>query len=424
MQSQLNSLQERYAELLIRTGLNLQPGQSLRLGAELAHASFVRQVVAAAYQAGARYVHIDWLDAPATRARLLYSEPDFLEYVPEYEIIRHRQMVDESWPRLALVGPEFPDLLSDVDPGAIRRAQEARVRALRFYMQAQMAHQLQWCVAGVPTAAWAQKVFPGADPEQAVTQLWEVVLQTVRADQPDPVEAWRQHDEKLRRIAHFLMQRQVRTLHFFDPNPAADGGPSTDLTVGLTDFPVWVAASSITPTGMRFLPNMPTEEIFSAPHNQRVEGYVRTSRPCFPFERRVEDAYFRFVQGEVVEFRAATGQEVLEQFFAIRGARRLGEIALVDVRSPVYQSGLTFFETLFDENAACHMAFGEAYPECVEDGTERSEEELAQLGLNLADTHVDFMIGTATMDVTGHCLDGSTVAVMRGGQFTAEALEL
>lgn len=423
MHSQPNTLQERYAELLIRTGLNLQPGQSLRMGAELAHAGFVRQVVATAYQAGARYVHVDWVDTPLTRARLLYSEPDALDYVPEYEIARHRQMVDESWPRLALVGPEFPDLLSDVDPGAMRRAQEARVRALRFYIQAQMAHQLQWCVAGVPTVAWAQKVFPAADPAQAVAQLWEVLLQTVRADSPDPVAAWRQHDERLSRIARFLMQRQVRTLHFFDPHPAADGKPATDLTVGLTDDPVWVAASSVTPAGIRFLPNMPTEEIFSAPHNQRTEGYVRTSRPCFPFERRVEGAYFRFVQGEVVEFLAASGQEVLEQFFAIRGARRLGEVALVDVRSPVYQSGLTFFETLFDENAASHIAFGEAYPECIAGGTKRSEEELAELGLNLADTHVDFMVGTATMDVTGHCLDGSTVAIMRSGQFTAETLE-
>jgi aminopeptidase len=423
MPSQQNSLQERYAELLIRTGLNLQPGQSLRVGAELAHADFVRQVVAAAYRAGARYVHVDWLDTALARARLLYSDSTALDYVPEYEIVRHRQMVDESWPRLALVGPEFPDLMSDVEPAAMRRTQEARVRALRFYMQAQMAHQLQWCVAGVPTVAWAQKIYPDATSAQAMTQLWEVLLQTVRADLPDPVAAWRKHDQNLRRIAHFLMQRQVRTLHFFDPTLAADGKPATDLSVGLTDDPVWVAASSVTQAGVRFLPNMPTEEIFSAPHNERTKGYVRTSRPCFPFERRVEEAYFRFVAGEVVDYQAADGQEVLEQFFAIRGARRLGEVALVDVRSPVYQSGLTFFETLFDENAACHIAFGEGYPECVAGGSDLSEEELAARGLNLANTHVDFMVGTPTMDVTGHCLDGATIAIMRSGQFTPAVLE-
>jgi aminopeptidase len=168
---------------------------------------------------------------------------------------------------------------------------------------------------------------------------------------------------------------------------------------------------------------MPTEEVFSTPHNQRTDGWVRTSRPCFPFERRVEDAYFRFEKGELVEFHATTGQDALEQFFQIRGARRLGEVSLVDVRSPIYQHGLIFYETLFDENAACHIAFGEAYPEGVENGAARSEGELANLGVNSADTHVDFMIGTPTMHVTGKRLDGSSVQMMQDGRFTREVLD-
>jgi aminopeptidase len=413
---------EHYAELLIRIGVNLQPGQSLRVGGELAHADFIRTVTAAAYRAGARYVHVDWTDTPLARNRLLYSQLESLDFVPEYEVQRHRQMVDEHWARLALVGPEFPDLLQDVEPATMRRVSEARVQALRFYMQAQMAHQLQWCVAAVPTPAWAQKVFPDLPPAEAVDRLWAVILQTVRTDQPDPVAAWRQHDETLQGITRFLAQQQVRSLHFFDPTPGPDGKPATDLHMGLTDYPVWVAASSVTGQGVRFLPNMPTEEVFCAPHNARTEGYVRTSRPCFPFERRVEGAFFRFADGEVVEFRAEVGQEVLEQFFAIRGARRLGEVALVDVRSPIYQSGLTFFETLFDENAACHIAFGEAYPECIEGGNDRSEDELIELGVNQADTHVDMMIGTPTMNVTGRRLDGSEVPIMVAGQFTPAAL--
>ena len=423
MQELIASQQAQYAKLLIRTGVNLQPGQSLRLGAELAHAEFVRLVVAAAYEAGARYVQVDWADTPLARARLLHSQPDFLDFVPEYEVQRHRQMVDEHWARLALVGPEFPDLLGDVEPSTMRRVQQARIQKLRFYMQAQMANQLQWCVAAVPTTAWAQKVFPDAQPDWAVKQLWEVILQTVRADQPDPVAAWRRHDEQLRSLTNFMHRERVRTLHFVDAAPGPDGKPATDLMLGLTDFPVWVAASSMSQEGIPFFPNMPTEELFSAPHNARTEGYVRTSRPCFPFERRVEDAYFRFAAGEVVEYSARVGQEVLNEFFAIRGARRLGEVALVDVRSPVYQSGLTFYETLFDENAACHIAFGEAYPECIEGGAGKSEEELAALGVNLADTHVDFMIGTATMAVTGHTQDGRQIPIIRQGQFTDAALK-
>jgi aminopeptidase len=418
-----NALADHYAQLLIRIGVNLQPGQSLRIGGELAHADFIRRVAAQAYRAGARYVHVDWNDAPLARARLLHSTPDALDFLPAYEVARHQQMVDERWPRLALVGPEFPDLLNDVDPAAIRRTSDARMKALRFYLQAQMAHQIQWCVAAVPTPAWAQKVLPDLTPDQAIDRLWSVILQTVRANQPDPVAAWQAHTRTLQGITRFMARQGVRSLHFFDPTPGPDGQPSTDLQLGLTDSPVWVGASSHTPEGVEFLPNMPTEEIFCAPHNARTEGYVRTSRPCFPFEQRVEDAYFRFADGEVVEFHAAVGQEVLKQFFDIRGARRLGEVALVDVRSPVHQSGLTFFETLFDENAACHIAFGEAYPECIEGGNERSEEELAKLGINLADTHVDMMIGTPTMNVTGRCLDGRELPLMVKGQFTTEVME-
>lgn len=422
MLTTLNERQIHYAELLIRTGVNLQPGQSLRLGAELAHADFVRIVAAAAYQAGARYVHVDWNDTPLQRARFQYSQPGDLDFFPEYEVQRHRQMVDERWARLALVGPEFPDLLSDVDPGAMRRVSQVRIQKLRFYMQAQMANQLQWCVAAVPTPAWAQKVFPHLGAVEAVARLWDVILHTVRADLPDPVAAWRRHDEQLQRVTQFLAHHQVQSLHFFDPTPGPDGKPASDLHVGLTDHSLWLAASSLTPEGIRFLPNMPTEEVFSAPHNQRTTGYVRTSRPCFPLERRVEGAYFRFEAGEIVAYDAEVGRDVLEQFFAIRGARRLGEIALVDVRSPVHQSGLVFFETLFDENAACHMAFGEAYPECIAGGTERSEEEMAALGFNYADTHLDVMIGTPTMNLTGYTYDDQDVLIMRAGRFVIPGL--
>jgi aminopeptidase len=423
MHENVTSQQTHYAELLIQMGINLQPGQSLRIGAELAHADFTRLLAAAAFRGGARYVHVDWLDTPLTRARLFHSRPDDLDYLPEFEVARYRQMVDEQWPRLSLVGPEFPDMLADVEPAAMRRVQETRTKKLKFYQQAVMAHQMQWCVAAVPTPAWAQKVFPELNINDAVSRLWDVILHSVRADLPDPVAAWRKHDETLRRVTQFLMGQQVRALHFLDTTPGPDGKPATDLMVGLTDEPVWVAASARSQQGIDFLPNMPTEEVFSAPHNQRTHGYVRTSRPAFPFDQRVEEAFFRFEQGEVVEFHAATGQHVLEQFFAIRGAKRLGELALVDVRSPIYQSGLTFFETLFDENAACHMAFGEAYPECIEGGVGKSEEELTALGVNLGDTHVDFMIGTATMQVTGHTLDGRKVAVMTDGRFTQAVLE-
>jgi aminopeptidase len=242
----------------------------------------------------------------------------------------------------------------------------------------------------------------------------------MRADQPDPLAAWADVNRTLKIAADFMQRERIRTVHLFDPSPGPDGKPSTDLHIGLTDRPLWVGGSATTPAGVVFQPNMPTEEIFCTPHNGRTEGYVRTSRPSYPMQREVDGAYFRFENGEVVEFHAAVGEDVLAQFFTIAGARRLGEIALVDSDSPIFQSGRVYYEILFDENAACHMAFGEAYPECVQGGGTMSREQLAALGVNGAETHVDFMVGTPTMDVWGVADDGRRIPIMRGGRFTAE----
>ncbi|MFN3705618.1 MAG: aminopeptidase [Thermoflexales bacterium] len=414
--SALLEQQARYAEVLVRVGVNLQPNQGLLVSAELAHAPFVRLVSDAAYQAGAKYVHVAWTDTPLLRSRMLHSQPEHLDYVPAFEIARHRQAVDEGWARLALVGDEFPDIFEDVPAAVMRRVQVAKSQALRFYNEALMSNQVQWCVGGVPNAAWAKKVFPALEPAQALQALWELVLRAVRADAPDPIAAWRAHDQRLKRVAQFLTEQRVRAVRYFDPRPV-DGAPASDLTIGLTDAPVWVSASSVTPQGVPFIANMPTEEVFTSPHRLRANGWVRTSKPCFPMMREVRDAFFRLHDGEVVEFRAAKGQEVLAEFFQIRGARRLGEISLVDVRSPINQSGALFYETLFDENAACHIAFGAAYTEGMHGAQAMDEQARESAGLNQSDTHVDVMIGTPTMDVYGICEDGSQVTIMRQGRF-------
>lgn len=406
----------RYAELLLRTGLNLQPRQSLLIRAELAYAELVRLLVAEAYRLGAAYVQVDWTDSLVQRAMLHNADLDAIQ-VPAYEVARHRQMVDDRWARLALVGPEFPFAFDDVDPQQTRTWSVKRSRAIKFYTEAMMANHMQWCVAGVPTAAWAQRVYPNLPAEEAVAALWGDVLRFARADQPDPVAAWGTINSTLKAAADYLQREGVRAVHLFDPTPGPDGKPATDLQIGLTDRPLWVGGSSQTPAGVVFQPNMPTEEIFCTPHNQRTTGYVRTSRPSYPMQREVDGAYFRFEQGEVVEFHAEKGEDALAQFFTIDGARRLGEIALVDTGSPIFQSGRVYYEILFDENAACHFAFGEAYPECVEGGGTLPRAELAALGVNQSETHVDFMVGTPTMDVTGITADGRRVPIMQAGKF-------
>ncbi len=413
----LEAQQEIYADLLIRVGVNLQPGQGLTLRAELEHAPFVRRVVGAAYRAGARYVALQWDDDPSARERLLCSRAEFLDYVPGFEVARMRQMVDEGWARLSLVGQSHPKAMDDVPPSVMRTVITARRAAMQFYSEATMANRLAWCVAAVPTVAWAQQVFPELEADAAVNALWAMIFATARVDQPDPIAASLAHGQRREAVAQALMRLQVRSLHFVDSTPGPDGRAATDLVVGLSEAPVWIGGPSQTPQGVYFDPNIPSEEIFTTPHNMNVEGWVSTSKPTFPFGRRVENAWFRFSKGLVVEYRAEIGQEVLDEFFQVPGAQRLGEIALVDVRSPVNQAGRVFYEVLFDENCACHMAFGEAYPGGVANGESMDADERDAAGINRSQIHSDFMIGTATMDVTGITADGVRVPIMVNGMF-------
>ena len=416
----LSEMMQRYVNLLLSVGINLQPAQSLHISAELAHAEMVRILIETAYQQGATYVDVQWVDIPSVRARLLHCADEHLDYVPDFDVTRYRQMTDESWARLALVGPEFPDGLADVNPEKMRRTAIARRSKMRFYADAMSANKIQWCVAAVPTPAWAAQVYPEMTSDEGMTHFWQTLFEICRIDQPDPVAAWQAHDVQLSKVSEFMAHQHIRSVRFLDERTGPDGKPNTDLTVGLTDRPVWVAASSQRPDGVGFIANIPTEEVFTTPHRLSTYGYVRTSKPAFPFERRVEDALFRFDSGQLIEWSAAVGQDVLDEFFAIDGAKYLGEVSMVDERSPINQAGILFYETLLDENAVCHIAFGDAYPGGIEGGDDMDRESLDAMGANYADVHVDFMIGTSTMSVTGFTASGDEIAVMNNGRFVAD----
>jgi aminopeptidase len=422
MTSSLDTQLQCYAELLVKVGLNLQPGQGLYIQSEIVHRAFVQQVVVEAYKAGAKYVDASFGDPINGKSRLLYTAPDTLEYLPEWVIAQHRIMVDEGWARLSLTGEEFPGLFDDIDPAIMRRAAVSRSRQLMFYSEAIMSMRMQWCVAAMPTANWAKKVFPALPEDQAIDKLWGLILSAVRVDQPDPVALWWKHDAKLKRVSNFMKACGVRAVHFVDQAGDGNGIPNTDLIIGLADNPIWLAASTLTPQNVPFFPNMPTEEMFTTPHKLRAEGHVRLSKPGFPLGRQVDDALFRFKAGELIDYRSDKGQDVLRQMFDMRGARHLGEVALVDTRSPINQSGELFYNTLFDENAASHIAFGRAYADAVEGGTAMSLEEREAAGINDSDTHCDLMIGTPTMRVYGICADGSEVLIMDKGQFVEEVV--
>ena len=406
-----------YAELIIKIGVNLQVGQGLSLTCEPIHRKFAQALVVAAYKAGAKHVDIVWHDTLMVKARFQNASADAAEYYPGFDVARRRQIVEEGWATLRVSGEECPGLFDDVDPALVRRAQEIRFKNTSFFADAQMADLFPWCVVAAPTPNWALKLFPDLPVDKAIERLWWTILRAVRADMPDPIAAWRQHDVTLIAVANTLMSKRVTELHFLDSVPDADGLPSTDLRVGLVADPVWVAASAVTPSGIRFLPNMPTEEVFTTPHRLQTSGYVRLSKPAIISGREVRDGYFRFENGAVVEHRAGHNQDALDQLMAHTGARHLGEVALVDVRSPINQTGILFYDGLFDENAVCHIAFGRSYPTAVRGGVAMSPDQLMALGANNSDTHEDLMIGTKTMQVDGLCADGTHINIMQDGQF-------
>jgi aminopeptidase len=416
----LETLKRRYAELIVKIGVNLQPGQCVMLSAEIIVRDFVVLLVDACYQAGAKFVAVQWLEPKTAHSRLRHAAEADLEYVPEFDVARLTQQADERWARIALTSEEFPDIMSDIDPKRIGKMQSARGRAFKHYSNMQMSNQFQWCVVAAPTANWAAKVFPGMPAEAAIDKLWGVVLQMVRADLPDPVAAWRAHDTRLKQISAFMARNEVRAIRYLDTALSIDGRPMTDLAIGLTDAPLWVGGSSHAKNGAEFMANMPTEEIFCTPHRLKADGWVRTSKAIFPLSREVRGAYFRFENGVCVDASADYGADALKTFLEIPGTRHLGEVALVDVRSPVNQTGLVFFDGLFDENAVCHIAFGKAYSECVAGADAMTPEEQLAFGLNESDAHDDFMIGTPTMSVIATTREGREIMIMRNGQFVDE----
>ena len=423
---------EQYANLLIRLGVNLQPGQSLDIRTEPVHREFALLLAEAAYDAGAKYVAIEYNDMRLQSIRVRKNTAHELEHLPAFVEAIALERKEDSWAAISLVGEEDPSLPAQLDPNKLRILQTAEYRATMPWRASMMEMKQQWNVAALPTPAWAQKVFPELPEEEALPRFWEEIRRIIRLDADDPLTAWQSHLANLATARSELQSKQVRALHFYDSEPGPDGKPSTDLTIGLTDRPHWAGGNSglgteadqacddsTTPV---FLPNIPTEELFTTPHRLRVNGWTRTSRPSFPFRREVAEACFRFEDGLVVEFSAGEDQETYEQFFAVDGTRFLGEVALVDVSSPIFQSGLTYYNTLFDENAACHIAFGKAYPIGTEGGADMSADELLEAGVNSSDLHLDVMIGTATLDVTGHLSDGSEFEIMREGRYSPALL--
>ena len=408
---------KKYARLLVTAGVNVRPGQELVVQGPVERADFVRLAVAAGYEAGAGHVTVMWTDDAIKRLTYENVELEYFKTVPAWR----REQLDS----LARMGAAFlwldgesPSALVGIDaakPAAASKATNTQCKAYRHGMD---FGENAWCIAGVPTLDWAATVFPDEEPTQAVEHLWDAILDVARVTD-DPIAAWERHNESFERQKSFMNEQHFDRLHYTSSN-------GTDLTVGLTDRHVWEGGASRSVDGAvyphtRFFPNIPTEEVFTSPDRLRVDGVVHSALPLIHRGNRVDDFWLRFEGGAVVEYDAAVGLDVLKQIIETdENSMRLGECALISKNTPIRQLGVLFYNTLYDENASCHLALGKGFPECYEGGLDLSEEELLAHGINQSATHVDFMIGADDLDIVGIKPDGTEVQVFAHGQWAWE----
>ncbi len=398
-----------YADLIV-SSVNLQPGQNLLVKAEPGHWDFVTTLAARAYDHGARYVHVYADHALLQRARIEHSRPEHLTYVPDFRRDANNLMLDESWALVSIKSPEDPDALSGVDAQRNGTVQKAIFEADFPFRRAVQADRLRWTVVAVPTEKWAAKVLGREADPTAAQELWNVMKPILRLDRPDPRAAWAEQRRQLAARRAALDELSLDAVRF--------DGPGTELTVGLSERSVWVGGGGQSPDGLEFMPNLPTEEVFTTPDFRRTSGRVAVTRPVQLLGTIVEGAWLRFEEGRLVECGATAGGSTLDRYFELdERARYVGELALVDADSPIYRSGLVFYNTLFDENAACHIALGSSYPKCLRDGETLSPDEYRAVGGNTSTLHTDFMIGSPQVTVTGIRGDASEVPIISGGAF-------
>lgn len=403
-----DTLLDKYARLTIRTGLNLQKGQILVIASPIECAAFTRTIAEIAYQEGARDVIINWKDELFTRIRFLHAPEVVFEEFPQWQRDFYVTYMQQGAAFLNIAAAD-PELLKNVNPARVAKAQKASNSALKEYRESLMNNKNVWCVVAAPTEAWAKRVFPHDSSDTAVAKLWQAIFKAVRADVADPVAAWEKHKHSLKRIADFLNHYNFRMLHY-------KNSLGTDLQIELPQDHIWQGGSEYSAGGVEFMANIPTEEVFTVPKKMGVNGTVIATKPLHYNGNLIEQFSLTFQQGKIVNFHAERGYEILKELIETdEGAHYLGEVALVPHDSPISRSSILFLNTLFDENASCHLAIGKAYPTCLKNGHNMSSQELAAQGANDSLVHEDFMIGTSDLEITGITSCGEAVPVFKNG---------
>ena len=405
----LDELKKDYAELLVRSGINVQKGQRVVITCPVEGADFGRLCVKAAYDAGCSEVIVRWVDDDITRYKYLYADDKVFDSMHQWEIDFFNTMSEDGAGWLNIFA-EDPENLKDVDPSRIKRAQIVRGKAIETFRSRQMRNECPWCIGSIPTVAWAKAVFPELDEEAAMTRLWEEILAACRVDGEDAVANWQAHSNELLRHVEILNNYNFKTLRY-------KNSAGTNVTVDLPEGHYWAGGEEKAVAGHMFSANIPTEEVFTLPKRDSMNGRLVATKPLSHNGSLIEGFWFEVRDGKIVDLHADKGEDILRDAISVdEGASYFGEVALVPHDSPISNSGVLFLNTLFDENASCHFAFGEAYP-CIKGADDMTEEELKAAGANMSLTHVDFMVGSADMEITGITHDGEEVPVFRNGNF-------
>ncbi|MWC27619.1 aminopeptidase [Paenibacillus sp. MMS18-CY102] len=400
---------EKYADLIVRTAIHIQRGQDLWINAPIHLPDLVRLIVKRAYEEGAKRIHVEWQDEQLSKLTYGLAPNEAFEQYPAWRAAAMTELAEQGGAYL-LIKSDDPELLKGVNPKRLAdysRVASAALSTFRTYMSSK---RMTWSIVAAPSDNWAKLVFPELDTQAAVEALWEAIFRAVRVKLDDPVLAWEEHNNFLLAKRAYLDSKQYKKLHY--------RAPGTDLIIELPDNHLWNGGISKNERGNTFNPNVPTEEVYTAPHRNGSNGTVRSTKPLSYQGSLIENFSLTFADGRVVDFEAEKGYESLKTMLDLDNhSRYLGEAALVPHRSPISDSNIIFFNTLFDENASNHLALGNAYPTCVQGGTAMSREELEQAGLNQSILHVDFMIGSAEMDIDGITKDGKAEPVFRKGNW-------
>ncbi|GGB10953.1 aminopeptidase [Macrococcus hajekii] len=399
----------KYAQLVVHVGLNIQQGQKLLISADIDAIEFVRAVTEAAYKRGAVNVMQRLTDGPSTQLKYQYAPVETFKEIYDYEKDEIKVHLKERIAHLRIYS-QTPELLKDADPEKIA-ANAATVGELnKDFARAVGRFEFSWCIVAFPNTAWAELVFPDLKGEEARTQLLDAMIKAVRADQPDPVKAWEEHNHNLNSRAKLLTEKGYDRLHYKSER--------TDVEIGLNKHHIWMGASAINAEGHEIQVNMPTEEVFTSPDFRRVNGVIGNTRPLSYNSAIIDDFSLTFKEGSVIDFEAGQGYEVLKNMLDTdEGAKRLGEIALVPDDSPISNSGILYYNTLFDENASCHVALGRSFPGALKDGKNLAKEQLEANGLNQSLIHVDFMIGGPDLSIEGIHADGTKEFIFKDGNW-------